>query len=192
MALVPRAGGYTVVWSVGAQDGGTTDGRAVDIGPHGFVGFERTAGDPEASGMQWLHEVMARRARENADVVAPVLAAQSGLVSVDERHRPQTVWNRVPDGGLVHSIQPGEAVISTGGVEVTRGGDLQSYEPAVAAVEADGTPDRALAGALHRRAGRGVYRVVHNVPSLHARFSIGKEAPGFAGSRSTHTDRPRP
>ncbi len=157
MALVPRAGGHTLVWLAPPKDGGGGDLRALDVGAQGFTGDERAAGEAEAAGGRWLREVMARRAREKADEPAPVPPSEAALVSVVE-------------------VRRAVAVVTAGGTEVARGEDLLGYERAVGAADTVGAVRWvALSRGRCNQARVEVYRVAGGASTLRASFPIGQE-----------------
>ena len=116
LALLRRAsGGYTAVWFPARRDpdGGTLVARALDATDAGFEGEERDATDAERSAAMWASGNMAPRRRTGIHDVAPAVTVGDVRVSVDRKRE-----NAVPE---VHLDQ----------VEVTRGTDLEGFEPSV-------------------------------------------------------------
>ncbi|MBI5516359.1 MAG: hypothetical protein HY909_21420 [Deltaproteobacteria bacterium] len=159
LALVPREGGFTVLWPPGRGEArGDAGGalRAQDATPAGFTGPEREASAELSQAGQWIAQVMARRAREGVLELAPAVS-RGGL-------GPQV------------ALRGRVGVVTLDGVEVTRGEDLLGYERAVGAGQgAGGVRWVAVSRGACADARVELFEVRGRAVTSRASFAIGKE-----------------
>lgn len=152
IALLPREGGWTAVWSGESGDAGQV-ARAMDLTPAGFAGAARAPTDPERAASQWALDAMSRRSRDRLDL--PPQPSARGGVTVDVR-------------GATTIVYVAER-------EVLRGTDLTGYAHAVDVAERGETGWLAISRGRCRDTRVELWSLRDGREALRASFPIGVE-----------------
>lgn len=152
IGLLPRAGGWTAVWSGEAGDAGQV-ARALDLTPAGFAGAARAPTEAERTASRWALDAMSRRNRDRLDL-PPQPSAR---------------------GGLTVDIRGGTTIVYVAEQEVLRGTDLTGYAHALDLAERGGTAWLALSRGRCHDTRVELWSLRDGASTLRASFPIGVE-----------------
>lgn len=152
IALLPREGGWTAVWSGEAGDAGQV-ARAMDLTPAGFAGAARAPTDPERAASRWALDAMSRRSRNGLDL-PPQSSAR---------------------GGLTVETRGATTIVSVAEREVLRGADLTGYAHAIDLAERGDTGWLAISRGRCRDTRVELWALRDGRETLRASFPIGVE-----------------